>query len=133
MTTDYKYVSEGRPSAAYSFLFGCPLSVRDLGRGYRRAPYIRTTPAGFAFCPPWFKWTRLAPTAPLAVALVGIRAQRAGHLGLHNLLHHPLDQAAKVNLSAQPLLPIRQNPRSVRAASHFVCPPQGMAFSQTTS
>jgi hypothetical protein len=47
--------------------------------------------------------------APLTVALVGLGAQEAGHLGFKNLLHGALTQIAEKNISAQSLLPPSQN------------------------
>jgi hypothetical protein len=59
-----------------------------------------------------------SPAAPLIVALVGLGAQKTGHLGFQNLLHRALDQFAKKVLPANPALPSCRNLKTLSFASH---------------
>jgi hypothetical protein len=65
----------------------------------------------------------VAPTAPLAVALVRLGAQETGHLGFQNLLHRALNQLPKKVFAANAALPSRQNLNTLSIASHLSHPP----------
>jgi hypothetical protein len=60
--------------------------------------------------------------APHIVAMVGLGAEKAGHLGFQNLLHGALNQIAQKIFPAQPLLPPRYNPNTLFLASHLSPP-----------